>query len=151
MAYSTILAKIKTLLLAVTGVGTKVYDFEQCDVGDWNNYLTLFKEGSLIKGWEITRIGAPEVEDSPSANLRTHQIVIRGFYSLNNASASEKTFQDLIEAICTAFRAKAPDLEGTAFMLAAPSVSVIENRMFGEVLCHFCEIRLDVTEHIQWR
>jgi hypothetical protein len=147
---ANIVSKIKEILLTVTGVGTKVYDYERY-AADWATFINYFKSDSKVNGWEIAVPSSTETEDTPSVNIRTHTIKIFGYYSLDDTSASEKTFRALTEAVCDKFRNYQVDLDGTAFMSSGASVNVRENRMFGSVLCHFCEIQLNVQEHIQWR
>lgn len=149
MSLSTIRAEIKSILEGVSGVGTKVYDYERW-AKTWEDYLELFKSNGLIKGWTITRAATPEVSTTPSTNMRTHTFVIRGYYSLDDSAATEKTFQDIIEGIATAFRAK-PRLNGKAFSSSPLQVDLVGSVMFGSVLCHFCELRLLVQEEEQWR
>ena len=147
---ANIISKVKEILLTVTGIGTKVYDYERY-AADWATFINYFKSDSKVNGWEITVPSSSETEDTPSVNIRTHTIKIFGYYSLDDGNASEKTFRSLTEAVCDKFRNYQVDLDGTAFMSSGASVNVRENRMFGSVLCHFCEIQLNVQEHIQWR
>jgi len=149
MSYSTILAQILSTLQGVTGIGTKVYDYERY-AATWKEYLDLFKANDLIKGWTITRIATPEETKNVTTNLRTHVFVIRGFYSLDDSAATEKTFQVLIESICTAFR-EDPTLSGVAFDSGPVQVDTVGPVMFGQVLCHHCELRLPAQEEEQWR
>ena len=147
---ANIVSKVKEILLTVPGIGTKVYDYERY-AADWSTFMNYFKSDSKVNGWEITVPSSAETEDTPSVNIRTHTIKIFGYYSLDDGNASEKTFRSLTEAVCDKFRNYQVDLDGTAFMSSGASVNVRENRMFGSVLCHFCEIQLNVQEHIQWR
>jgi len=149
LSRALISAQIKVILLEVSGVGTKVYEYERW-CANWKDYLALFKTGSKIKGWTITRARTPEENKTPSTNKRVHTFFIRGYYSLDDSEESEVTFQDLIEDIATAFRTK-PRLNGTAFDCSPLQVDTIAGVMFGNVLCHFCQLRLDVEEEEQWR
>jgi len=147
---TNIVAKTKEILLTVSEVGTKVYDYERW-AADWATFINYFKSGDLIKGWEITTPASPEIEHSPTVNMRTHTIKIFGYFSLKDSTATDKTFRTLTESVCDKFRNYMVDLDGTAFSASPASVNIRENRMFGSVLCHFCEIQIDVQEHIQWR
>jgi len=149
MSRVLISAQIKEILGGVTGVGTKIHEYERWSA-NWKDYLALFKEGSLIKGWTITRTKTPEENKTPSTNKRVHTFIIRGYYSLDDSEASELTFQDLIEKIATAFRTK-PFLNGAAFDSSPLQVDTVAGVTFGDVLCHFCQLRLDVEEEEQWR
>jgi len=149
LSLATILAQIASVLTGVSGVGTNVHAYERWSK-NWKDYLALFKTGSLIKGWTITRTKTPEESSTPTTNKRTHTFVIRGYYSLDDSAATETTFQNLIEDIATAFRTK-PTLNGTAFDSSPLQVDTVAIVMFGDVLCHFCQLRLDVEEEEQWR
>lgn len=59
------------------------------------------------------------------------------------------SFQDIIESIATAFRDK-PSLQGVSLTTGAIQVDIVENRQFGEVLCHYAELTLEVEEEEQW-
>lgn len=149
MSLSLIRDQIKTILLGVSGVGTKVHDYERW-AKTWEDYLAFFKSNGLIKGWTITRSSTPEVESTTTTNMRTHTFLIRGYYSLDDSAGTEKTFQDIIEAIAAAFRVN-PTLNGQAFDSGPLQVDMVGNVLFGSVLCHFCELRLLAQEEEQWR
>lgn len=149
MSRALISAQIKVILLTVSGVGTLVYEYERW-AANWKDYLDLFKTGSKIKGWTITRTKTPETSKTPSTNTRIHTFIIRGYYSLDDSEATEVTFQDLVESIATAFRTE-PTINGTAFDSSPLQVDSVAGIMFGDVLCHFCQLRLDVEEEEQWR
>jgi len=149
MSLSLIRDQIKAILLATSGVGTKVHDYERY-AKTWEEYLAFFKSDGLIKGWTITRTSTPEVKSTTTTNMRTHTFLIRGYFSLDDSAATEKTFQNIIEAIATAFRVK-PTLNGKAFDSEPLQVDTVGMVMFGSVLCHFCELRLLVQEEEQWR
>jgi len=147
MSLNTVRSEIKTILLGVDGVGTKVHDYVR-----WaktvEDYLSLFRSDGLIKGWEITRDSTAEIKFTLNSNLRTHTMVIRGRYSLDDSAATEKTFQDVIEAIAAAFKAN-PTLNGEAFSSDPLQIDSVGLAMFGSVLCHVCELRLLVQEEVQ--
>jgi len=149
MSLSLIRDEIKSILSGVSGVGTKVHDYERY-AKTWEEYLAFFKSDGLIKGWTITRTSTPEVKSTTTTNMRTHTFLIRGYFSLDDSAATEKTFQNIIEAIATAFRVK-PTLNGKAFDSEPLQVDTVGSVMFGSVLCHFCELRLLVQEEEQWR
>jgi len=149
MSMSSIRDEIKSILASATDVGTKIHDYERWS-NTWEDFLQLFKTDGLIKGWTISRIATPEVNSTPSTNIRTHTFVIRGYYSLDDSAATEKTFQNIIENIATAFRSK-PTLNGKALHCDPLQVTSVGTVLFGSVLCHFCELRLLVQEEEQWR
>ncbi len=149
MSLALIRAQVKVILLTATGVGTNVYEYERWS-NNWKDYLDLFKTGSLIKGWTISRVGTPEIAQTPSTNLRNHNFMIRGYYSLDDSEESELDFQAIIEAVAEKFRIN-PYLNDTAFESEPLQVELVGMVMFGDVLCHFCQLRLVAQEEEQWR
>lgn len=151
--YLAILADIKAKLEAVPDRGV-VHDYSRLTV-DWGKYIERFKDATSgrIKGWEITRVAVPE--HLRGAFHRHHRFVLRGFLGLQDAAATDKIFQQLIEEICSAFRKAEPPVgsswlyrNGDAPDESCVQVPLIDERAFGSVLCHYCEIQLSVTERI---
>ena len=149
--YAAILADIKAILTAVPGVGM-VHDYErQC--ADMARFIEFFQDPSTKKilGWEITRRAA--TEHQAGVYLRHHQIVLKGYMGLQDATGSSKVFQALCEEVCAAFRT-APDGAGWEYRngdeadRSPAQIESINDRMFGAVLCHAAEIALSVTERI---
>jgi len=143
--------QIKTILSAVADIGV-VHDYERW-ASDWPAYLELFSiktlAGTYINGWEIMRKKTPSRTGSSTHDLRTHTFLIRGIYGLKDSAASEITFQALIEAICSAFRSNY-QLNSTADNTEPVQVDLVENRVFGNVLCHYCELSLPADEYENW-
>lgn len=141
---------------------------------DLGKYLDLFRwetGGGLaqIRGWVLTRERAGEEAASLGSNAsggftpagisrRTHTFLLFGIMSAEDAAGSEAIFQDLIEEICDRFRDEgtlrlldesgAPRV-GSLERLQPPQVDLIELRTFGNVLCHYAEIRLRAIERIR--
>ncbi len=150
MAYSTILAKIKTYMSEITNIGN-VHDYVRWHK-DWPTMLTLFKSttpANQIRFWDISRVKTPEVNKVSKENARVHTFRLRGFMSLDDSAATEKTFQDLIEAVCMKFRNK-PTFEGDAVNVSPVQVESVSHAMVGEVLCHSVECTIEIEEAITW-
>lgn len=148
MSLSDIRDQIKTILAGVDGIGV-IHDYERW-AADWGKFLDRYKDAAgKINGWTITRTKTPENSDTASHVTRIHHFTIRGVYGLKDEDASELTFQDLIESICAAFRAKYR-LNDTAANTEPVQVEVVENRMFGTVLCHYCELTVTAEEILAW-
>lgn len=135
---------IYTILNAVTDVG-KVYDYERW-AKDWGTFINLFKTTisgkAQIRGWEIKRKAAKE----DATNAKTHIYGINGYMGVDDSAASEKTFNAVIEAIATAFRAD-KTLNKAVLGHDFIQVELIEPRMFASVLCHCAELSLVVYDH----
>lgn len=82
-----------------------------------------------------------------SSHEKIHTFIIRGFLRIKDASATEKIFNALIEAIATAFRSN-KTLNSTAQDHDFIQAEVIDSRTFGGVLCHHAELILTVYERI---
>lgn len=149
MSLANIRTQLKTILEGVSGIGV-VHDYERW-ANDWATFISFFKPAaqSVINGWQITRRSTREEEHAATQTYRFHTMVIHGFYSLDDSAASEKTFQDLIETICTTIRQNAT-LNGAAYHALPPQVAVVEQRKFGDVLCHYGEINVLVEEDVTW-
>ena len=153
MPEATIRAQIYVILSGVTDIG-KTYDYERW-AADWGTFINFFKTtiGGVdqVRGWEIGRRSATEkkivIGIGAASQEKTHVFVIRGFLGVNDASATEKTFNALIEAIAKAFRTN-KTLNGTATNHDYIQAEVIDTRMFGGVLCHHAELTLTVYERI---
>lgn len=145
MSETVIRQQIFTKLTSVPGIG-KTYDYERWSV-DWNKFIALFKDpaSGRILGWEIGRTAVPAEYISNIEEERQHQFVIRGYMSVNDADATEKLFNALIENISDTFRSDL-DLGGACMQVSAISATTIDTRTFGSVLCHYCELHLTATE-----
>lgn len=148
MALADIRTRIKTVLEGVAAIGV-VTDWEPLTTRR-EDFLTYFKASALayMQGWTITREQTTErVRNQSRANDRTHLMVIRGYRAIDNATASEKSFQALLEAVCDALRAEENgQLDGTADLVGPPVVRITEPREFSGYLVHYAEIAFPATE-----
>jgi len=148
MSLAAIRTKIKEILSTVPGIG-RVYDYGRW-TADWSRFLNTFKSVDKINGWLITRRASTEElfgENVPPVHHRTHEFVIEGYFSLRDDVASEKTFQDLIEAICETFRGNLT-LDGTALVSEPPQVESVDSSTLGGVLVHQTRIVIRATERL---
>jgi len=148
MSLSAIRTKIVTVLNTVSGV-QNVYNRERYSA-HWQEFLSLSKtSGNKIDGWVIQMRDADEEEGTSRTNYRTYAFVLRHFYGFDDTNSSQITFEDFNETVCNAFRAL-PDLDGVVVISEPPKITISELRMFGSVLCHYCEILLEVQSEIQY-
>jgi len=153
---ATIRAAIKTRLLAVANIG-KVNDYERY-AGQMSDlkaqYVATIAGSDQLRGWHIRRLDYKEIfVDVGRWVCHTHWRV-RGFMALNDANASEKVFDDLIEAACDAFRAD-DTLGGTVLTCIDPdssesglALAASQPVLFAGVLCHHADGRL-YTQHVK--
>lgn len=154
MGVATITSGIQTVLLGVSGVSI-VHKYERW-AKDWTTFLGFFKtSGGKINGWMISRKKTPSrVADIVRYNQREHEFRLFGIYGLDDSAASELTFQAQVEAVQNALDAAMNPsdahykLDWTCEKCGPGQVEVVENRVFGTVLCHVAEIILPVTERV---
>lgn len=156
MSLSSIRTQIKTILEGVSGIGI-VHDYERWSA-DWKAFLTLFQDSNdLINGWMFAREKTVQRRVTLGEKEKAHIFRLRGVYGLKDEDATEKTFQDLIESNVAAFDAD-ETLSGTCLTInpdwgpmdgaVGLQVDLVENRIFGSVLCHYAECRLCAIETI---
>lgn len=116
-------------------------------------------DGGPIRGWHIRRPRRTQTagRDGRGGGSNTprsvvNQWLMEGFLSLQDGDASERAFDELLEAIVLAF--DDDDTLGgvviscTTDQAAGVQVDVNEHAMFGSVLCHRAKLILH-TRHYQ--
>lgn len=156
MSLDTVRTEMKAVIETATGIG-KVHDFERY-TRDWRQYERLFTKEQRVNVWQIERPSFTRfvhASKGPTNGVERviHNFTIRGFYAIFDQFESEKTFQDIIESICQAFRNK-PDLNGKAEMIKispdSPVTGSITKEFLGAVLCHMAEINISIQERIEF-
>ena len=152
MSYLAIRDDVQSKLQTIPDVG--IVNGRSRFTAEWSRYIQFFKDASgRIKGWEITRKAVPE--HLRGAFFAHHQLVLRGFLGFQDQAATDDQFQDLIDTVREVFRQAQPPA-GAPWLYqngdnpedSCVQVPIIDERMFGSVLCHYCEIHLSVTERI---
>lgn len=149
MSLAQIRAALKTTIETVPNVGI-VNDFEPA-VQREEDFKTYFLDPDLdyILGWSMTRETTTERDATYQSDFEDHLIVLRAYRAIDNAGASEKELQDLVELVRTAIRAEeATCWTGLVQFVGHPQVRIFEARLFGAVLVHYCEVTVLVTEHV---
>jgi len=158
MSLDLIRAAIKSIMEEVSGIG-KVHDYQRL-THEWKQYQKLFTKDDIVNMWEIERTEARrwvEATQGPAGGVErvVHNFVLRGFYRINDVQESDKTFQNLVERVCHAFRTK-PKLTVAGVEYAelvyetvtVPIIATIYKDMLGAVLCHIAEINVSVQEKV---
>lgn len=144
MSEQAIRQKLFTVLKAVPNIG-KCHDYSRW-ANDWVKFIELFKDASgKILGWELGRVAVQGQYISNAEAEEVHVYVIRGYMSVKDDQKSEKVFNGKIEEIRAAFR-RNYTLDDTVNFVSPVTATVIDTRFFGEVLCHYAELQLQVTE-----
>lgn len=159
---NAIKAAIATRLATVTGIGL-IHTYLRWAVQD-ADFLKLAMTGGVINVWQISRVNTEERWLTTAEVWRSHTLAIYGGYGLLDASATEETFQNLVERVANRFRSRsawtldglvestAPymgELASTSPTIGARGgiqVQSIEHRMVHNVLVHWAELRLGVTD-----
>ncbi|MGH7459833.1 MAG: hypothetical protein ACREMA_02245 [Longimicrobiales bacterium] len=135
--------EIKTRLESLEGAGV-VHNRSRLAI-DWGKYLALFKDpNGRINGWEISRSGELRLE--PDLAHVNETFVLRKIYGVQDGAGSDLVFQEHINAAFRLFR----DLHALTFGALPDGLTVtqIDERLFGDVLCHYAESELRVSQDI---
>lgn len=150
MGFAAFRDEAKTTLEAVDGIG-KVYDFIR-HMTFWEELRTEAVADGRVNVWEITRLTMEEELEAPQGQVAVeacfrdaHLLAIIGHFAVDDKKESEKTFQDLIDAIVLAFRQN-NTLGQMTLIPSQPQVPSIGHEMFASVLCHAVQINFLVVE-----
>ena len=144
MALADNIQAIQTILAGVTGVAN-VYG----TVRNWQSDKQ-FRDGARtasggVQFWFLTR-EATEAEDlGPRLTVRKHTIALHGYAGVNDAAASEQSFQGLIESVVAALGSDRK-LGQSARHSGPAQVRAVDYRILNGVLCHHAELALLVEE-----
>lgn len=152
--FDEIRAAIVAEMSAITGIGI-VHDYERYAAreGDFRT-LYLYDLGAgekQIRGWYVRRRSTVQTREVMGSHEDIHQWLIRGFMAIDDAAASEKAFDTLIEAVRERFRVN-NNLGGVINSIYSPEgkgVELAESQpvLFGGVLCHSARLHLS-TSHL---
>jgi len=114
---------------------------------DWSAFIKLFHDpaSGRIFGFEISRTGNRSTKLSNYEEENAHAYTIKGYMSVKDADETESLFNAKIEALQARFRNN-HDLDGMCLSAGPLSAELIDTRMFGNVLCHYAELKLPATE-----
>jgi len=148
------IASVRTAIMgklnAVAGIGA-THDYERY-AASMAGMKALYLSGGQIKGWNLRRVATEETSPAVGRYVVTHRWRIAGYMALDDSAATEKAFDDLIEAARDAFRAD-DTLGGVVATCIIDSVAGAQVQdsgpvMFGNVLCHGARLAL-ATRHFQ--
>lgn len=114
---------------------------------DWSKFLEMFRNSgtSDVRGWMIVR-SAINTEQKNLGNAdRKHIWHIIGIMGLKDSLETAITFDGLVDSVYDKFYLE----EKVDDNIYIESIKAdVEIRMFGAVLCHFCDIELEIIETI---
>jgi len=147
----TKVAEIKAVLEVITDL-KNIYKRDRWTV-DPQQFRNLFTEpisgkNRRVHTWMIGREGFRETKDYQVRFIRTHSIIIRGFFAFNEEKDSWTAFQSLIDKISAGLRNNQTIWNACSEGVEeAVQARLIGYEFFGEVFCHYCELVLEVEEH----
>ena len=147
MSEATVRAQILATMLAIMDIG-RVHDWERVlrSQADLLNALTATIEGeTVVRGWTIRRETTPTDQDSHATMRRMHHYRIRGLMQVDDANASEKVFQDLVESIYQAFRDD-HNLGGTCITSDPLQIEAVDYEEIENEVFHWADLLLVVHE-----
>jgi len=148
MALKDLRDRFKAKLAAVEGVGV-VHDYQRWS-NEWGKFLDHFKDADgKINGCCFTRSATPSERVVMPYLDRNHTFLIRYYYGLNDADATELFFQDLLEDIQDAFDSEY-NWDDYAVNSGPMQITVVDNRVFGSVLCHYAELTYWIEERVSY-
>ena len=146
MSVAVLRAAIKTAVESVANVGL-VHDYEPYLKSD-AELRTFFQvtDAAALLGWTITRERTEERDAFTDLDMDSHLMVIRGYAAMQGQAASEKAFQDTIEAVRTRLRQERVNRFGGLFDVHPPNVRTVEAREYVGKGVHYCEITMACDE-----
>lgn len=149
---ATIRAAIKAKMLTVADIG-QVHDYERYARRD-ADFAALFLTGAQIRGWVVRRVSRSESAPFNGREVVRNRWRVSGYMALDDSAATEKTFDDLVEALIAAFKAD-QELGGIVHTLIDDENDRIGLQLdestpvlFAGVLCHSARLSL-VTMHYE--
>ena len=144
MSLADNITAIQTIVQGVSGV-ENVYD----TVRNWQTEKQ-FRDGARtpsgeIQFWFITRESTEAEDLGPRFTARRHRIAVHGYSGVNDAAASEKSFQALVENVVEAL-GNDRKLNQTARHSEPAQVRTVDFRILNNVLCHHAELALVIEE-----
>jgi len=159
MSLEAVREQLKVILSGVSGIGV-IHDHQRF-AGEWGKYLAMFQDADgRINGCEFYREKMLKNQNTMGEREKAHIFVIHRFMGLRDADATGIVFEDHIEDIDAAFDPIALETLNDTCRTINPDwgpmdgalgiqVDICELRMFGNVLCHFAELRLCAIEAIE--
>lgn len=152
MAYSNVRAALSARLSAISGVENVQPYHRLVSTGvDDPSFRSLFVNGSNdLHAWRFTRTSVAQTlcSDHDDTVKRTHSIEIECYRGIVDDSATENTFQDLLDTVLTNLNDGDRTLGGVCITHSLPQVERVVAGSFYNVLCHIAVITLQVEENV---
>lgn len=145
----TVRTAIADKMKTITGIG-QVHEYERY-AKDLSGLAEFYGNADgQLRGWFIRRQSVEEIRDGRP--LETVRWQIRGYMALSDANQSELQFNDLVDAIRTAFRVDC-SLGGKVTTTATDDGNGIQmpefqQVLFANVLCHAVTLTLTTERYL---
>lgn len=147
---SGIREQLRLRLETISSVGV-VNDYPRNNIKHEDIESNFFANGKL-NAWNLRWNNARGTKETGNSLFvsRRHSVIITGYYGIEDAVASAKTFEDIIEDVMNEFD-KSHDVDTAtgstqARFYEACSLNINDEFMFSNWLVHRCEIELFIQE-----
>ncbi len=104
--------------------------------------------GTLLNGWTVHRSAVDDLQEDGSGRrfITTHTVVVKGYFGLKEADATEAAFDVLVDAV------RAAIIASTTIWLNQPEAApktintTITHSTLQNAVVHFAELTFDVDE-----
>ncbi len=121
----------------------RVYQYRKTTL-DWNKYIKRFKDNrNRVFGADIAFRGLETNRTAVSNSDRIYKFEVSVLQSISDQDESELVFSEVVDALVDHF-GNSINLSSVGYDFSVSRADVDE-RMFGDVLCHHAQIDIDVT------
>ena len=140
MSLATVRASVQTFLATVSGIG-QVHDYVRLVQNEAEIKALLLKSG-VMHCWFLTLSESDpviSVRERASTPFRLYAFDFHGYMAVEDATASEKVFATVCEAVIETFAAD-KRLANTVVDCSPVQWRQHQHRMLVEVLCHYAQL-----------
>jgi hypothetical protein len=154
MGWNNVTAALKVLIDAVPDTG-RVHDYirwseENIPSTDFESkFVDMLGTGKRVRFWMASRTAVEDI-DAPDADhvvITRHTVLVEGFLGHNDAKATEKDFQEVVDAVMAAFRDADRTLTGLINTYSLPKFTTPRSgAAFQGIACHYARGEFVVEE-----
>jgi len=147
MPLTDIMQALLTPLQAIPDIG-HVYPYDRIAL-DPTALHGVMGPLPTLRFWCLSRAGTAEIWRGNASVERLHRLRLRGYLALDDQQASERVYQDLVDAVQGAL-ASVVTVPGSAEYLTAPTLERQEPRRLADTVdVHFSETFVVASEYLQ--
>lgn len=146
MPLDAIMQSILTPLQAIPDIG-QVYPYDRIAL-EPTTLNGVMGPLPALRYWCLSRAGTAEVWRSNGSVERLHRLRLRGYLALDDPQASERVYQDLLDAVMDTLSAVVT-VPGSAEYVTAPTLERQEPRRLADTVdVHFSETYVVASEYL---